>query len=42
MKIKIFFLGKNLSFLEMKYLIDMSSEEERLSFIHLTLASTQP
>lgn len=41
MKIKIFLLGEDFSFLEMKYLIDRCSEEERLTFIHLTLASTQ-
>lgn len=39
---KDFLLGKDFSFLGMKYLIDMYSEEERLTFIHLTLASTQP
>lgn len=41
MKIKIFFLGGDSSFLEMKYLIDMWSEEERFTFICLTPASTQ-
>lgn len=40
-KIKILFLGEDFSFLEMEYLIDMCSEEERLTFIHLPLASTQ-